>query len=330
MVKYPENTDIRNICYQNSEARDFQATASMAFFRARVEIAKICHDIIDTLPHFPDIDAASYDNIVSLDGKFQDLIAKVPVFFRLDEESRAKSREFDRNYPPVAIQRYLIHIGFHTRRSKLHQPFLLRGSVEPKYAYSRDMCLHSARAVLDASRVLEEEKGNLVCVPARLGTVVHHVFIATVTLVMDLCFNKAEGRDEQRREEVTGAVSMIESLTKDSTPDKSLLQPLMDILAKHKVRLLNRQTAPVTDGQDISAEKIGRCPDGGNFVTNLVPNNPANEAMQSENDLWFNGMLQNYIDVGQSIDVPGWDDLFADLESYQELDAGSNELFWIG
>lgn len=114
----------------------------------------------------------------------------------------------------MATQRCLIHLGIHTRRSKLHQPFLVRGFTELKYAFSRNACLHSACTVLEVCHMLEEKKDDLAFIPARPGTVVHHVFMAAVVPVMDLCFNEVDGHEEQRQAEVMRACRMLDELTR--------------------------------------------------------------------------------------------------------------------
>lgn len=39
-------------------------------------------------------------------------------------------------------------------------------------------------------------------------------------------------------------------------------------------------------------------------------------------------MMQMYIELGQNIDAPTWDNLFADFDSYHTLDAGGNDFFY--
>ncbi|KAL1955984.1 hypothetical protein VTO42DRAFT_7884 [Malbranchea cinnamomea] len=177
-VNYPQNDDAQTISAASKRFVDSQSqTLSMTCFLQRVRLAELCRTIVDCMPRFlEDVETTvDYEHIIALDGKFEDCLQELPVFFRLDEGSRCASRDIERMFPQIATQRYLIHLAFNTRRSKLHQPFLVRRFVEPKYACSRDACLRCARTVLEINRIPEREKGNLAYSPAQLGTVVHHV-----------------------------------------------------------------------------------------------------------------------------------------------------------
>jgi hypothetical protein len=48
--------------------------------------------------------------------------------------------------------------------------------------------------------------------------------------------------------------------------------------------------------------------------------------MQSYDDTDIE-MMQNYIDLGPNMDIPRWDDLFADLDSHQAMDIGGNDFY---
>lgn len=163
--------------------------------------------------------------------------------------------------------------------------------------------------------MLEDRKDSLACIPGRLGMVVHHVFMATVVLVMDLCFNKAghEEQEQQRQEEVMHACRILDKLKQESALAKKFLDPLMETLQKHKSR-----------HRDVQSQSLA--PGPGNAGRHDVPSSPVDnpEAIRMANDDWaFDQMIQNYIDFGPSVDVPIWDDLLADFDSYH---AGGNDL----
>jgi len=301
-VNYPQDLESRD----NSES-----ISPMSYLFQRIRLSEICRAIVDSLPRFLDIESVNYDHIMALDSQFEAMAANLPPLSHLNHPSHTPLS------PQVIIHQYLVHLGIHTRRSKLHQPFLVRGFIEPKYAYSRNACLRSARTVLEVFHMLEDRKESLACIPGRLGMVVHHIFMATVVLVMDLCFNKAshekQEQEAQRQEEVMQACRILDKLKQESTLAKKFLDPLMEILQKHKSRYGVHQPlvpGPVTaSGHDHS-------------IPSLVDNN--SETLPMANEDWaFDQMMQNYIDLGPSVDVPVWDDLLADFDSYN---AGGNDL----
>ncbi|KFX99466.1 hypothetical protein V490_01769 [Pseudogymnoascus sp. VKM F-3557] len=352
-VRYPQIVS-GDLIAQSDQSNGSESTpTSMAYFLQRIRLSEICRTIVDSIPRYvDDIDMIDYDQIVALDDQFEDLIKRFPVFFHLDEESRLLSRGTDHKFPHIATQRYLIHLGVLNRRCKLHQPYLRRGFVESKYAFSRDMCLRSARNALEVNRVLEKTKSDLGCAPARFGTVVHHVFMATVVLVMDLCFNKIEGQEEQRQAEVMGACRMLREAKQDSVLSKMFLDPLMDILQKHRALVLSDQkplSSPppavnnscalpdkrIYDTLKSVSQQPLRFPgvsSGNQCTDNISPMAPPRPASQqyhmteTHDCTGIDEIMQNYIDFGPNMDIPRWNELFADLDSHKAMDG--NDFFY--
>jgi hypothetical protein len=213
------------------------------------------------------------------------------------------------------------------------------------------MCLRSARNALEVNRVLEKTKSDLGCAPARFGTVVHHVFMATVVLVMDLCFNKIEGQEEQRQAEVMGACRMLREAKQDSVLSKMFLDPLMDILQKHRALILSDQK-PLSSPQpganncalpdkriydtlkSVSQQPL-RFPgvtSGNECTDNISPMAPPRPASQqyhmteTHDCTGIDEIMQNYIDFGPNMDIPRWNELFADLDSHKAMDG--NDFFY--
>lgn len=293
---------------------------STSYFLQRVRLAEICRAVVDSLSPIGRIDKANYEQVIFLDGKFEDLITTLPDFFQLDHRS-----ELLYTAPQLTLQRYLIHLGIYTRRSRLHQPFVVAGFTDPKYTISRNACLNCSRAVLQICYQLEETKDDLELIPARLATVVHHVFMAAVVLVMDLCSNKMEGFEEQRQEEVNRACRMLDGLKQDSAMAAKLAHPLMEILQRHKQRIQQSQSsamplpvaAPLFDSRisqispDPSIDFHGSLP---HATSQYTPTTTASVGLQQPatgtevgqqsgvRDLEFDAMMQQYIDLGQTID----------------------------
>ena len=237
-VVTPRNVNDKEIGNENINLPLSEPT-SMSYFLQRTRLAELSRSVADYMPlTLSDPETTAYEDVVYLDGKFEKFLGELPVFFRLDDESLERSRDIDQKYPQIPIQRYMINGGTHTRRYKLHQPYLVRGSHGSHYSYSRDACLRSARAVINVQNHLEGETTQaFASVHHRLCAVVHFVFSATMVLVMDLCFNKIEGQDEQRRAEVMNACKTLENAREQSTMARRFLESLLEILRKHKIRL---------------------------------------------------------------------------------------------
>ncbi|XWX00036.1 hypothetical protein V2A60_008052 [Cordyceps javanica] len=311
---------------------------STSYFIQRVRLAEICRAVVDALSPLEMIEKANYEQVIFLDSKFEDLITNLPAYFRLDQGS-----EILYTAPQLTVQCYLVHLGIHTRRSRLHQPFVTAGFADPKYMFSRHACLNSSRAVLQICYKLEEKKDDLELIPARLATVVHHVFMAAVVLVMDLCTNKVEGLEEQRQAEVSRACRMLDSLKQDSAMAAKLAYPLMEILQKHKERLQQSQSsaAPLTvvvPPADNRTNEVSPHPSNdfhgslsnhiGQYTSTATTSEqqPAAEIEHQQQpcvkDWEFDAMMQQYIDLSQLMDGPSWGPLFDDLDSHRMTDAG--------
>ena len=336
-VLLPRNADDEDLGDININ-HSLSEPTSMSYFLQRTRMGELSRSIADHLPLAlsDNPDEANYDDIIHLDRKFENFLDELPVFFRLDEESLRQSREIDRKYPHIPIQRYMINGGTHTRRSKLHQPFLIRGgSHDSRYLYSRDACLRSARAVIRAQRYLDKETTTAALASVhhhRLCTVIHFVFSAIMVLVMDLCFHKVEGQeqDEERRAEVLSACKVLENAREQSAMASRFLDSLLDVLRKHKIRL------PITNSAGLKDFP------GGGGGTSIVVGAPVTympssmeitvdsyDMVQQGNDAYvfdvekpftggsgFGHVWQNYMEQGESFESLDWSNLLSDINSH--------------
>ena len=128
----------------------------MSYLIQRIKLATIVRDFVDAMPLSPaSPDLIPYNDFVALDQKFVRFHDDLPFFFQMDEQSARRSKEIYTQMPFIELQKYVVCMTSETRRCTLHQPYLVRGFTNPKYAYSRDVCLSSARKVLDVRRQLE-------------------------------------------------------------------------------------------------------------------------------------------------------------------------------
>lgn len=160
-------------------------------------------------------------------------------------------------------QRDMGLFGIHTRISRLHRGFLIRGAQDPRYAYSRMVCLRSARTVIEIGKRMAEGHDNMPgMVSIKLWTLNHHLFVSIVILVMDYCFNKDEPRQEERKKEILECFSLIDAEKDKNTIAYRGLRNLKEVLKK-----LPGSGCPETSG---SGEEIRDAPDT-SMKANLLP-----------------------------------------------------------
>lgn len=205
----------------------------MAFFLQRLKLAHLCREITDTIPLATcKLMQMPYEQVITLDQKLLDFISALPFFYKLDAESRARSRPLESIYSMIPVSRHCIIMEAHSRRCKLHQRFLLRKSVNAQYSYSRLACLESARAIIQAYQDFQAHE-SISTVPELMGIVVHFTFLGLVVMAMDLCFN----RDEADKEEVKAALRVYKTSGSDLPLQAQFLISLRSVLRKHNVQL---------------------------------------------------------------------------------------------
>ncbi|EKG19769.1 Transcription factor fungi [Macrophomina phaseolina MS6] len=306
-VNLPQNADDQQL--EHGRRLPPTQPTTMAYFLQRVRLAEICRHVADAMTEPPfglrQTDSAT---LRDLDAHFVRFLDCLPPFFRLDGDDSSRQK-IERQFPHVGIQRFLIHLGVHTRRSKLHQPWLARGYREPEFAFARDACLQSSRTVLQVARLLEEERQNHAFAPtSRLCTVVHHVTMAAVVLIVDLCFTKARGAEEERRKlEIVDACQILERSRRESAVAEKMLMELNDVLKRHKVHLPPVMPSTGPPIATVSADYSG--------FSEPVPGVQLPSGQQGNAAAPFNSLLHESVDIGFNLDIPAWDKLFADLNA---------------
>ncbi|KAK7752527.1 hypothetical protein SLS62_005495 [Diatrype stigma] len=215
---------------------------SMAYCLARVRLAHLCREMTDTVPlKTSKLMAMPYEHIMALDKRFEDYLLNLPFFFQTDADSRERTKPLEMVYPRIPIMRYSIAAAAHSRRCRLHHRFLLRQAADPRYTYSRRVCLESARAVLDMyGDPQEEDRSSQMAAVARMEMTAHYTHLALVVMVMDLCFNRDEAGEDARKMEVKTALQMLERKKHVSALLGRSLDALRAVLQKHEVDLIDR------------------------------------------------------------------------------------------
>ncbi|KAI8629883.1 hypothetical protein F5Y19DRAFT_484325 [Xylariaceae sp. FL1651] len=317
-VRLPKESDDENVV----PGEDNGLVASphptgLSFLLARIRLAHLCREYTDTIPlETSKLMKIPYEHIIALDKKLENFLTDLPVFFRLDGKSRQKSKPLEIVYPNIPIMRYCILTAAHSRRCRLHQKFLLRHSYDPRYSFSRQACLDSARAVM---RLYEEPKAVKKCPSmetARMAMAVHYTHLALVVMVMDLCFNKGEADHEERKTEVKTALQMLGGAT--------AISPLLNRSLESVVEVLHRYQIYIPGPQDLTPHSVSATVQqtGQDFTT--TPDNAELQFPQlgldnTESEFAIDPSIDEFWQTANqtemNLDSATWDNLFSALDS---------------
>ncbi|GAA5911475.1 uncharacterized protein JCM6883_005771 [Sporobolomyces salmoneus] len=113
--------------------------------RVRIATARQVRAVFDRVVLAHD---SSVEAIVELDRGFRDILESLPESWTM---------AVDESEPPmVKFQRHFVLEGLHNRIFRLHRPLLSKASRNPKYKFSSEACLKSARAVVVSTHNIRE------------------------------------------------------------------------------------------------------------------------------------------------------------------------------
>ncbi|TGO36033.1 hypothetical protein BHYA_0137g00140 [Botrytis hyacinthi] len=230
---YPSNVNDVDIGPPGDYKQPSCMETDMTYSTFRYQLSIICREIVDAMQNLGcEIHELPYETVLNFDRKLICMLSEIPPALRIDAKSRAQYKDLDAKHPLLAVQRTAGHFGIQTRFTRLHRPYLARGAHDPRFSYSRMVCLRSARSVIELGTELTEWGKKQNFQPVRMWTVTHHIFVATVILVMDFCLNKDDPRSEERKSEIVDAFRMLESCQESSTLSRRGLEQLRDILRR--------------------------------------------------------------------------------------------------
>ena len=323
-VNKPMNVDDDDLSGENVSDKPLSIPTEMSYFLIRTHGGEVCRSLADLVhPLASGVNSVDYEEIVALERTTATITEHMPFYFQLDEESRKKTEPYLRKYPQLATQRYLLQQGLHCHRSRIHRPFLIRGSLDARFHFSRTACLESVRKSLEIRRLLNQEKRGAVLPIARLNFVLYHIFMAALTLALDLCFNKSatEAEDQSRRAELKEACLMLQESRTEMPAADRFLTPLMELLRKHKIQLqdagphnqyLTPPESTATPGVQII--RTGDAYPGQSPTAQTQNVSERNASVAVNPDLDFDGLWQEFINMVPDSSASGWDDLLADFD----------------
>ena len=176
----------------------------MAFFLCRLRLAELCRSYVDrnflaqcstTAPKYPDI--------ITTDAELDKFLHDLPPYFNLEFLSGPLSAcSSSALSATIASQAYMLHMIHAHLKCRLHLPYLTADQRNPSFARSRNICLTSARFILQVG--LQTLGGNHRAVlPRRFcySCCFNGFFLASIVLVIDFCTNVIpySGTAEQAR-----------------------------------------------------------------------------------------------------------------------------------
>jgi len=226
-------------------------------------------------------------------------IKELPLFFQIEPGSMETTKDICKERPYIAVQRVMIHFSIHSRICRLHRPYLLHGSSNPKYAFSWMVCIRSAQTVLELRKSMDHFNDIGV---RRLAIVMQHVFMAAVTLAMDLCFTHNEPHIQIRKTEVLSACKMLEKTQQESTVAlkgiENGIRTLRAMLRKHKTQgSLSNCTA---DPFNTSPKRL------------QLDSTP--DSIDSSEDVTWSELWNDFFDMAPAMDMPDCNTLLVNME----------------
>ncbi|KAI1774854.1 hypothetical protein F4818DRAFT_441679 [Hypoxylon cercidicola] len=286
----------------------------VTFFLERVRLAHLCREMVDIVPlETSKLMEMPYERIIALDQKLEAFISSLPFFLSLDSESRMRSKRLETLYPHIPVMRCAITNAAYSRRCKLHQRFLLRQSLDLRYAYSRKACLEAARTVIRAYEDIPGHESPSYAT-ARMGMAIHYTHLALVVMVMDLCFNRDEVDEAEIKADVRTALKKFQDNRGVSLLPGRFLRSLCDILRKHRVYLAVPQTLTSNGGEFTYETRLGEV---GGLVDQVQSAEYGADVQGSDVavDPSFDEFWQFVVESEPNLDSTPWDNMFSALDS---------------
>ncbi|KID90675.1 Fungal transcriptional regulatory protein [Metarhizium guizhouense ARSEF 977] len=258
-VRKPRNVDDEELI-SGRDVPDHAAEkpTCVSYFLQRIRLAEVCHGLLDRSPFILlSPETLDYRQVMEVDAKFKQFISEMPSFFSLGNTS-LKDLPLDdpRCSPNITVQRYTLNLLLHRQLCKLHLPYLARGAVETPFAYSQEMCMKSARIIIQVEHQLRKENLVYVSFRQRMNMVLRSVFIATIALVLSACLGGDGDNGTASGEEVADAWRILEEARHQSPVASKLLELSVQVLKKH------RGNHPALEAVNNHAAGKGRPPGG--------------------------------------------------------------------
>jgi len=320
-VRLPLNIEDEHIDIRDTGLPPSTPTAT-SYTLCRIRLAEISRQVADeTADQLFQGKELPYATIVALDGKLRQGLNELPEFYRF---SIAAQQEFTTLYnerPVFASQRSMLQLGYHFRLCRLHRQHFVRGAKDPRYSYSHVVCLQSARTVLEIKRIMDEDEPIMTPSSSLIWAVMHHVFVAAVILLIDVCYNWEDVLAMKRKEEVIAACRMLTHTHRSSAVARRAVDAMMDVLRKHWIHVRGlkcpqaQAQAQTQTARSAEALQQGFGLDTPDSMWHVSQNRMQQGSQLPQLDMPLEDLWKEMLDgsARAGLDTPDWTDLLNDL-----------------
>ncbi|KAE9374119.1 hypothetical protein N431DRAFT_503056 [Stipitochalara longipes BDJ] len=268
VVKKPLNLNDEDLVEGTSRVEQpMSQPTTMSYALQRISLAQISRNML----------------VMDIDTELQVLINNTPPFFSMSTQELITTYQLDPSRAAnIAHQGYIFYSLLYAQRCKLHFPHFSRGFMDSTYAPSWDLCLQSARKVIQTQ--LQLGNTGLIATRFKFLGFLTSVFVATIVVLMDLCHSKPSPQKEKQRGEIADAIRLLEEAKNESETTAKFLDSLMhvlrtaslSVLENHDASSTNNYNDGFTSGEDLSlyfnelAQEFEQGVDVGSFDWNSV------------------------------------------------------------
>ncbi|KAF2672032.1 hypothetical protein BT63DRAFT_452530 [Microthyrium microscopicum] len=299
----------------------------MSYSLYRIRLGEISRKIVDRTPLImAGSGGLSHDDVMDIDTELQLLINDVPQFFSMSmsEAELKEMYQLDQSQANDLLhQRYMFHFMLSSQRCKLHLPYYSRGFVNPSYSTSREICVKSARLIVELETWLHNSS---IGSASRFKFTMLQVgmFMASIVLLMDLCMNRTSPNFEKDRLKIVGALKILEIARHESETAAKFVECLKKIFSKRGIPCEHFRTQSASVKPTVDNRSFSDRPDEGFNLQNSIDTlgvSDGTDITMITDDAWnddlgsyFEQLNKNFV---EGIDVGNfdWNDMFSDLDS---------------
>lgn len=344
IVKYPRNLNDNDLSFcEDTFTFPLNVPTQMSCFLQRIRLAEVVRAVIDARPPGqPDLDITEYHDVLALDRLFEQAISDLPPYLKVGAP-----------IPPGAprhldLQRSIIHLGFYSRRARLHRSFLLQGYNQEQYQQSIKTCLSSAQTVISiAAGLLRRSLGmstNGADSPSseppstmspayhRLGAVINHMFLACTILALNAGLQSkaplAPGAttsptDTNSHPDLAQACRLLSAAGRESPVAAGLVRGLVGVLRQYHVKGIENVADEEHRADMLGREaELSRIDDATSILVreeDQVPPDVSGDKVPPDvsGDTDDLGLDELWSDIMSTMPITdSWDQVFAQLDTF--------------
>jgi hypothetical protein len=320
-VRLPLNIEDEHIDLRDT-GLPLSTPTAMSYTLCRIRLAEISRQVADeTVDQLFQGKELPYGTIVALDGKLRQSLNELPEFYRFGLSAQQEFANLYHERPVFASQRSMCQLGYHFRLCRLHRQHFVRGAKDPRYSYSHVVCLQSARTVLEIKRIMDEDEPIMTPSSSLIWAVMHHVFVAAVILLIDVCYNWEDVLAMKRKEEVIAACRMLTHAHRSSAVARRAVEAMMDVLRKHWIHVRGlkcpqaQAQAQTQTARSAEALQQGFGLDTPDSTWHISQNQMQQGSQLPQLDMPLEDLWKEMLDgsAQAGLDTPDWTDLLNDL-----------------